>query len=61
MAKTVADFIWERLQAWNVHRLLAYPGGSAFFTRISPFPGAGDRSQAREPRAHHLVLHASGT
>jgi hypothetical protein len=30
------------------------------FTRNSPVPGAGDRSQAPEPRAHHLVLHASG-
>ena len=26
MAGTVADFIWERLQAWGVRRVYGYPG-----------------------------------
>jgi hypothetical protein len=38
MAKTVADFIWERLQAWNVHRLLATPVGRRFSRAFPPSP-----------------------
>jgi hypothetical protein len=26
MAKTVADFLFERLSAWGVHRVYGYPG-----------------------------------
>ncbi len=27
MAKTVADFLLERLQQWHVERIFGYPGG----------------------------------
>src|SRR3954466_7721020 len=26
MAKTVGDFVWERLYAWGVRRVFGYPG-----------------------------------
>src|SRR3954451_20852719 len=26
MAKTVGDFVWERLYAWGVRRIFGYPG-----------------------------------
>ncbi len=41
MAKTVADFIWERLQAWGVHRVFGYPGdGMADWLALSQGPKA---------------------
>ena len=42
MAKTVADFLWTRLQAWGVRRVFGYPGDG-----IAGIMGALDRTEGK--------------
>ena len=40
MAKTVGDFVWQRLREWGVGRVFGYPGDG-----INGLVGALDRAQ----------------
>ena len=45
MAKTVGDFLFERLAAWNVRRIFGYPG-DGINGIVSALGRAGTRSNS---------------
>lgn len=57
MAETVADFIWQRLQAWGVRRVYGYPGDGigGLIGALARLEGAIDFVQARHEEMAGLM------
>ncbi|PVE20719.1 thiamine pyrophosphate-requiring protein [Microvirga sp. KLBC 81] len=57
MADTVADFIWQRLQAWGVRRVYGYPGDGigGLVSALARLEGAVDFIQARHEEMAGLM------
>ncbi|QRM34086.1 thiamine pyrophosphate-requiring protein [Microvirga sp. VF16] len=57
MAETVSDFIWQRLQAWGVHRVYGYPGDGigGLISALARLDGAIDFVQARHEEMAGLM------
>ena len=53
MAKTVSDFVWERLAAWGIRRVFGYPGDG-----INGLVGALGRADMEFVQARHEELAA---
>jgi pyruvate dehydrogenase (quinone) len=53
MAKTVADFLFERLSAWGVHRVYGYPG-DGINGILGALDRAGDRVQFVQARHEEM-------
>jgi pyruvate dehydrogenase (quinone) len=61
MAKTVADFIWERLRAWRVRRVFGYPGDGigGLVGALARTEGAIDFIQLRQEEMAALMACAT--
>jgi pyruvate dehydrogenase (quinone) len=61
MADTVADFIWERLQAWGVKRVFGYPGDGigGLVGALARTKGAVDFVQVRHEEMAGLMATAT--
>jgi pyruvate dehydrogenase (quinone) len=57
MANTVADFIWQRLQAWGVRRVYGYPGDGigGLISALARTEGAVDFVQVRHEEMAGLM------
>ncbi|WP_445503296.1 thiamine pyrophosphate-requiring protein [Microvirga sp. G4-2] len=57
MAEAVADFIWQRLQAWGVRRVYGYPGDGigGLISALARLDGAIDFVQARHEEMAGLM------